>query len=130
MAREHMLLGTQRELIVLQDLTQRGFETFTALGNTSFDIVAHKAGECVRIEVKGQGPKQRKTCKGPVGTVSGGSIGDCRLYDVRATVLRDNSIRYQRSIAYPLDPASVSYELICDNEEYDKNTTHRISRKA
>lgn len=45
--------GPQGELFVCIDLMNRGFEVFRAVGNfESFDLVAHKDGRLLRIQVK------------------------------------------------------------------------------
>jgi hypothetical protein len=44
--------GMVSELIVAADLTRRGFHVFRALSSAApFDLVAHKDGETLRVEV-------------------------------------------------------------------------------
>lgn len=45
--------GPLGELFVCMDLMEKGFEVFRAVGNfESFDLVAHKSGKLLRIQVK------------------------------------------------------------------------------
>lgn len=46
------LTGTHSELCVATDLVFRGYEVFSCIaGVTSFDLVAHKSGRLIRVEV-------------------------------------------------------------------------------
>lgn len=51
--REHLREGAARQALVIVDLLRRGFEVFAEVGNSSFDLVAHKDGTLIKIEVKG-----------------------------------------------------------------------------
>lgn len=52
--RENQRLGAARVNLVCADLQRRGIEVFREDGTNSFDLVAHKNGEMLRIEVKGE----------------------------------------------------------------------------
>ena len=45
--------GAARESVTVADLLRRGYEVFKGEGQTSFDIVAYKFDQPLRIQVKG-----------------------------------------------------------------------------
>jgi hypothetical protein len=116
--------GAAREAIVKADLLRRGFDVFGAeAGNTSFDIVAHKYGFLLRIEVKGDGSKVNHTS--PIAcTPSKRNTGtpDCRKFDVLAAV-KGTSVRYLRSILHEFNAASK--ELVGEEVE-SKMTSKKV----
>ena len=117
------LEGAAREAICKADLLRRGFEVFGAeAGNTSFDIVAHKHGLLLRVEVKGE-PKAPRTS--PIAYTSNSNSVDCRKFDILA-VVDGNSVRYLRSIYHPFNAAS--QELVGE-EIPSSSTRHDLLRR-
>jgi hypothetical protein len=123
--RDNQRVGAIRVNVVCADLQRRNYEVFREDGLCSFDIVAHKAGELLRIEVKGDGTKIPR--KGPIGTAKGKI--DCRKFDVLAAVreLEEGfGVRYIHSIAHTHTMAS--YELTGADAYSNHTTKKNISR--
>lgn len=101
---QDQLKGAAREAIVKADLLLRGFEVFQAVcPNSTFDLVAHKRGVLLRVEVKGKNHAARGTSP----TSSMCKTRDCRKFDIFAAVEENsNSIRYVRSALHILNDAS------------------------
>jgi hypothetical protein len=79
--RDNQKVGAIRVSRVSIDLQERGIEVFREDGLCSFDMVAHKEGSLVRIEVKGPN-----------------KVGNSRWYDVLAQVTADGKVRYVPSL--------------------------------
>ena len=127
--KESQRLGSMRENVVCADLQSRNFEVFREDGLCSFDIVAHKNGELIRIEVKGISRLPKGG--GPVGCASKKCKVDCRKFDVMAGVrelpIGGFEIRYAHSIAHTHSAAS--YELT-GPDLYPKKTTKKNLDRA
>lgn len=120
------LEGAAREAIAKADLLRKGFEVFGAeAGNTSFDIVAHKYGFLIRVEVKGEAKSPRTS---PVAFAAKSNRLDCRKFDILA-VVEGNSVRYLRSVLHPFNAASKALvgEEISSNHTTKKNLKRRES---
>lgn len=133
MSREGNLVGAGREVLVSLDLIKKGFEPFMAVGSLSFDLVAHKAGQCVRIEVKGVPPNSKRGLTGPLtsGRKDGRDNLHPQFFDVLAIVDHDDVVHYRRCLLNvpKLEPNTAVWELVKDNEKYDPSTPHAILRK-
>lgn len=123
--REHLREGSARQAIVVAGLLRRGFEVFSEEGNSSFDLVAYKYGELLRIEVKGITRTGGRFPKGPIAQRK----SDCNVdrFDVLATV-DGMEVQYNRSILHQMNLASM--ELAMDNEEYSIRTTNKNKQRA
>lgn len=112
--------GTMFELLVAADLLKRGFEVFKSVSHAaSCDLIAHKDGYLIRIEVKGRRYAKRK--KGHSWTKGYGKFKDCRQFDVLARVTGEQ-IEYSRSMHYALNPASEELVLPRINNLGDDST--------
>jgi hypothetical protein len=76
----HQRIGAIRVSRVSVDLQERGIEVFREDGLCSFDMVAHKNGSLVRIEIKGTSKHL-----------------DSKRYDILARVV-NGSVRYTPSL--------------------------------
>ena len=83
--RENQRVGSIRVNIVSADLQSRGYEVCREDGLCSFDLVAHKNGNLLRVEVKGHS-KTRFPRGNIVGTTGVSCTLDCRKFDVLASV--------------------------------------------
>ena len=81
-AQKPLSLGSNRVDLVSIDLRNRDVEVFEEKGTCSFDLVAHRQGDLVRIEVKGAGNKNHHSDR----------------YDVLAKVHPDSAIEYVPSL--------------------------------
>ena len=117
--REHMLEGAARQASVETDLLRRGFEVANGTGLVSCDLIALKAGVCLRVEVRGK--KKKPFPYGPVTNVLSGQKKHATWFDVLATV--GNSIQYNRSAAYK--PNAVCLELTGDHEQVHPKSTNK-----
>ena len=124
------LEGSARELVVTIDLMRRGFEVFrTVCPNSSFDIVAHKNGFLLRIEVKGDNKTRTPRGTGPVGCIgtrTKTNDTDCRKFDILAAV-KGNSVRYLRSALHTFNAASK--ELVGEEVVNPKTTKKNLLRR-
>lgn len=121
--REHIRIGDSREFFVAADLTSKGFEVYLGHGKSSFDMVAYKDGELLRIEVKG--PKKGRIPTGPVYEVSRKGNRNARLYDVLATVV-DGAVLYNRSGFTNYTPPLLE---LCGVDQTSKFTAKRFLQK-
>ena len=110
--RDNQRVGSIRVNIVSADLQSKGYEVFREDGLCSFDLVAHKDGELLKVEVKGD-CKPGAGGKIPRGNVVGGTSAsakiDCRKFDVLAVVgelVQGFSVRYLHSRAHKHTAAS------------------------
>ena len=133
--RDNQRVGSIRVNIVSADLQSRGFEVFREDGLCSFDLVAHKGGELLRVEVKGD-HKPGAGGKIPRGNVVGGtganSKMDCRKFDVLAVVGRDDlNVRYLHSqgTLSARKHTVAAYEL-AGSPEYSIHTTKKNLKRA
>lgn len=122
MSREMNLKGAWRESVVAADLQSKGFEVFTALGTASCDLIAHKYGLCLRIEVKG--PHHGVAPIAPLGCMSKARY--CSDFDVFATVVDKDTIVYARSVLHIPNKASKELGMA----EYSPHTTKRYIERA
>ena len=115
--RENQRVGSIRVNRVSADLQERGFEVFREDGLCSFDLVAHKNGVLLRVEVKGHGRKI------PRGSVIGGishARTDCRRFDIMASVSEHPAqVRYLRSLTAQRNVTTV----LLTGEEVQSNCT-------
>jgi hypothetical protein len=125
--RDNQRVGSIRVNIVSADLQSRGYEVFREDGLCSFDLVAHKAGELLRVEVKGEGKAPRGNV---VGCTSITAKIDCRKFDVMAVVgelVQGFSVRYLHSRNHTHTVASY---LLTGADEVSVHTTKRNLKRA
>ena len=123
--RENQRIGAIRVHYVSIDLQQRGFEVFQEDGLCSFDLVAHKDGTLLRVEVKGvNGGGQT-----PHGNVVGQTSYklDCRRFDILAVVDKGSTVRYLRSLATKADTLTLS---LTGEETHSNRTTLKNKIRA
>ena len=123
--RENQRVGSIRVNRVSADLQERGFEVFREDGLCSFDLVAHKDGFLLRVEVKGHGRQI------PRGSVIGGishARTDCRRFDIMASVSEQPAqVRYLRSLTTQRNAIT----LLLTGEETQSNcTTFKNQKRA
>lgn len=122
---DHQLEGAARELIASADLIRRGFEVFrTVCPNSSFDLVAHKNGILLCIEVRGDNTKI--PVNSPIGSTKGKRDADCRKFDVVAAVDGQN-VRYLRSVLHTFNAASK--ELVGEEVVHPSTRKDHIARR-
>lgn len=126
--RDNQRVGSIRVNIVSADLQSRGFEVFREDGLCSFDLVAHKDGVLLRIEVKGDGTKIPRG--NVIGSTSVKTKIDCRNFDVMAAV-KDTSVRYlhSQSTLSARQHTAAAYEL-AGSPEYSIHTTKKNLKRA
>src|ERR1017187_10565637 len=126
--RDNQRVGSIRVNIVSADLQSRGFEVFREDGLCSFDLVVHKDGELLRVEVKGSGTKVPRG--NVIGSTSTKTKIDCRKFDIMAAVkeleLGGFSVRYLHSqgTLSSRNHLVAAYEL-AGSPEYSKHTTKK-----
>jgi hypothetical protein len=125
--RDNQRVGSIRVNIVSADLQSRGYEVFREDGLCSFDLVAHRDGELLRIEVKGEG-------KAPHGNVIGCTSAkarvDCRKFDIMAVVkelAEGFGVRYLHSRAHRHTAASY---LLTGPDKQSIHTTKKNLKRA
>jgi len=126
--RENQRIGTIRVNIVSADLQSRGYEVFREDGLCSFDLVAHKDGEMLRVEVKGSTHAPRSGA--PVGSTSKSAKLDCRKFDVLASVKETEtgfSVKYNHSLAHVHNFASY---MLTGADEYPTRTIKKNLERA
>ena len=116
--RESQRVGSIRVNRVSADLQERGFEVFREDGLCSFDLVAHKDGALLRVEVKGH---SSKVPRGSIaGCISVRAKMDCRKFDILASVSEQPAqIRYLRSLTTQRNATTV----LLTGEEVQSNCT-------
>jgi hypothetical protein len=120
--RAHVRKGDEREAFVTYDLLSKGFEVYSGHGKSSFDLVAYKHGELLRVEVKGL--KNKRLPTGPVAGLGGMGV-DCRRFDVLATV-HNNRVYYNRSLLHALNTSSLE---LCGDIAPDKSITNKCRER-
>jgi hypothetical protein len=112
--RESQRVGSIRVSRVSVDLQERGIEVFLENGINSFDMVAHKAGALVRIEVKGPTSHSNNSA----------------WYDVLARVITDGQVQYPPSLRmylrHKVVPNPLFQELIGDWKPSMHTTNKRM----
>ena len=127
--RDNQRVGSIRVNIVSADLQSRGFEVFREDGLCSFDLVAHKSGELLRVEVKGTNRAPHSGA--PVGSTSKSAKLDCRKFDILASVeeLKEGfRVQYNHSLAHK--HVFASYELTGADEYPTRTTKKNLDRAA
>jgi hypothetical protein len=125
--RNHQRVGSIRVNIVSADLQSRGYEVFREDGLCSFDLVAHKDGELLRVEVKGESKAPRGNL---VGSISVAGKLDCRKFDVMAVVEelgQGFGVRYLHSRLHKHTAASY---LLTGADECSIHTTKKNINRA
>ena len=132
--RDNQRVGSIRVNIVSADLQNRGFEVFREDGLCSFDLVAHKSGELLRVEVKGD--HKTHTPRGNiVGCTGASSKLDCRKFDIMAVVKelgeQGFSVRYlhSQSTLSARKHTVTAYDL-AGSPEYSIHTTKKNLKRA
>jgi hypothetical protein len=121
--RENQRVGSIRVNRVSADLQERGFEVFREDGLCSFDLVIHKNGVLLRVEVKGTSSKVPRG--NVVGTTSTRAKVDCRKFDIMASC--GTGVRYLHSRAHKHNAASLE---LTGPEFVSKKTTHKNLERA
>ena|ERR1017187_1961583 len=129
--RDNQRVGSIRVNIVSADLQSRGFEVFREDGLCSFDLVAHKDGELLRVEVKGDSEHGGKVPRGNIiGSISVKNKVDCRKFDIMAAV-RGNSVRYLHSQhTLTARKHTVAAYALAGSPEYSIHTTKKNLKRA
>jgi hypothetical protein len=129
--RDNQRVGSIRVNIVSADLQSKGYEVFREDGLCSFDLVAHKNGELLRVEVKGSKCGGVPHTGSPIGSVSKSAKLDCRKFDVLASVeelTEGFRVQYNHSLAHKHTAASYA---LTGADVYSGHTTKKnISRAA
>lgn len=123
--RENQRVGAIRVNRVSADLQEKGFEVFREDGLCSFDLVAHKNGILLRVEVKGHGSKiPRGSVVGCIETKSPHARIDCRKFDIMASVSEHPAqVRYLRSLT---TQRNVTTGLLTGEEVQSNRTTFKV----
>jgi hypothetical protein len=123
--RENQRVGSIRVNRVSADLQEKGFEVFREDGLCSFDLVAHKDGILLRVEVKGHGKVPRGSV---IGCISVLTKIDCRKFDILASVSEQpTQVRYLRSLT---TQRSVTTVLLTGEEVQSNSTTFKNQDRA
>lgn len=129
-------LGTVRVHVVSIDLQSKGFEVFQEDGLCSFDLVAHKDGDLIRVEVKGDLKHGGKIPRGNiVGATGQASKLDCRKFDELAVVSEAEQgfdVRYlhsQNTLSHRKETVA-AYELAGIPERSPHTTKKNLKRAA
>jgi hypothetical protein len=128
--RDTQRVGSIRVNIVSADLQSKGFEVFREDGLCSFDMVAHKGGELLRVEVKGD-TRTKIPRTSPIASMAGCGKKhgvDCRRFDVLAAVDGENKVRYLRSAVHKFNAASKV--LVGEEVENPRTRKDLIARRA
>jgi hypothetical protein len=127
--RDNQRVGSIRVNIVSADLQSKSYEVFREDGLCSFDLVAHKNGELLRVEVKGD-TRTKVPKTSPVASMAGYGKKhgiDCRRFDVLAAVDESNNVRYLRSAVHKFTAASK--ELVGEEVVNSRTTKMRLARR-
>ena len=119
--RSHLHYGAMCANTVCNDLLLRGFEVFREASVCSFDLIAYKHGEFLRIECKAACGASKKITKSTVTAITE-STCDARKFDVLALVSKEGKIWYKHSAFHVHNKSSLE---LAGPDYWDPRTTQK-----